>query len=112
MTKFYLIEKDAIVPKDHHIIIPFCFFSFDRSKYWYWIINLREKELKEITPLPYMRTNIQSWDVNCYDWEFPIFDFLKTKQSFIKTDICFGIVNGINSFDLNENDLMYIKLLQ
>ena len=114
--KFYLIAAYAIVPKDHHIIIPFLvifpFHNIDSANCKYWIINLTDEELEYIDPWYYQYTNFKYWETDHAN-EMHLWNFLKTKNTFELTGhFSDGDESGINSFDLNKYDLMYLKLLR
>ena len=114
MTKFYLITKDALDPKDHHTIIPIVY-NYDETDYLCWLINLSKDELYGLeydNYYQYHKFASARWKPY-HKHEIPLWNFLKTKHSF-------EVINknsnkaefGINSFDLDEYDLMYMKLLQ
>ena len=108
--KFYIIDRDVLEPKEHHIIFPFDFIN--EIDYCSWLINLTENELNEIRKSKKEILHFLQW--NCINsFEVPLWNFLKTKFSFIKTkEYSNGAIIGINSFDLSEYDLMYIRLLK
>ena len=108
--KFYSIVKEILKPKEHHIVIPINY-SDDGSEYYSWLINLSEKELQDLESFYYVTLNFRYCEPRV-GFEVPLWDFLKSKHTFIKSkNFSDGLIIGINSFDLDENDLMYIKLL-
>ena len=107
--KFYLIRKEVIVPKNYHIIIP-CNYIQNYVP-MSWLINITNEKLKECDPYTYIFSNFQHWEIN-HEIEIPIWAFLKPKHTFITTgNFANGDEKGCNEFELNEYDLMYIKLM-
>ena len=104
--KFYLTYFELIKPKKNHVCIPLDY-NFDRSKYFSTLINLNYNELKYISII---ESNFQDLEPT-KDFEIPIWDFLKTKHTFEEKKLPDGEPLGINSFELNEYDLMYMKLM-
>ena len=104
--KFYMIDKDGIEPKDYHIIIP-CNYT-QNYVYMSWLVNLTDEELKFIPNITGF-INFKNWEI-IHGNEMPLYEFLLTKHKFNilgrnwKEDV------GINIFDFDEYDLMYLKL--
>ena len=98
--KFYMIEKNAIKPKLHHKIIEI--FSL-------LVINLSNDELSQISSWKYEFKNFKDWSPSS---NFHCYSYLNSKHLFVKTgNYDNGTEKGINSFELNEYDLMYMKLM-
>ena len=107
--KFYIIDRDAIEPKEHHIIFPFDF--IDEIEYCSWLINLSYEEIKELEPCYYECRYFLKWG-KPYDFEIDLWDFLKTKHTFIKRgNYLGGDEKGINIFELSNEDIIYMKLM-
>ena len=110
--KFYIIDKDGIEPKEHHIVIPFDY-SISGIEYYAWLINLTDVEIKELPPMITkfkILNNFMNW-IPC-SFEVDFWDFIKTKHTFmIVGKFPSGNDYGYNYFDLDENDLMYMRLM-
>ena len=97
--KFYMIKKESIKLQDYHInvsIIPFV-----------WLINLTENELHKIPVWQHQLKNFKYWDVDEIDW----YEFLKPKHALFTYNSRIDSYFGLNVFNLNEYDLMYMKLM-
>ena len=106
--KFYMIDAGIIKPKTHHKIFVFNFYIL-RMKFTSWIINLSEDELHKLNYTDFIEKYFPSIKV---ENNFELFEFLKTKHTFEAIgQFYYGDTKKINSFELDENDLMYIKLL-
>ena len=106
--KFYLIRKGAIDPKEHHIVIPFNYVN-DQLTYIHCLVNFTENELNEIEPILYEDIDFKIWKPFYFEIEF--WNYLKLKHSFEVTVNYSDEPLGINSFEFDENDLMYMKLM-
>ena len=123
--KFYIIDKEVVDENlieinEQHKIFPFDYERNNRNLYFYVLINLTPNELKEIDYVFYELKNFIHWNnyLKCNDFEIELHEFLKTKHKFIKNENnsdCSkhwdDYMLGINYFELDEKDLMYIKLL-
>ena len=107
--KFYIVYKNALETKDNHIAIPFDY-NKDRKDYYAWLINLTQKELNRIEKYYYESINFHDWFLH-NDFEIEFWNFLKTKNTFIKTGSYDSKEYGINCFELSSEDLMYMKLM-
>lgn len=108
--KFYLIEKDSIVIKNHHKFIGLHYESF--TEYSHLIINLTNEELKELYSSYsslYDYFHFKHW--RPHNFSVSLWEFLITKHAYNIPECWNGINFGINSFYLDEYDIMYIKLL-
>ena len=100
--KFYSIYSNVIETKDHHIKISYWAFE---------LINLDAFEFEKHKNNLYL-ANFQIWRANSIGPDIELYEFLKTKHTFIGVGIYrFGCEMGINTFELNEYDLMYIRLM-
>lgn len=104
MTKFHLIAKDVMVPDKHHIVIPFG---------TYLLINLTDEELQNNGLNNIVYPNLRYWSQ--INRNHDKFKFLISKHIYINVIytvyIILGGDKGINIFELDEYDLMYIKLM-
>ena len=75
-----------------------------------FIINLTEEELKPFDHMYYFQRNIL--DIRTREEDIEVYNFLKTKHIFIFKESHEGRSFGLNCFELDENDLMYLKLLK
>ena len=110
--KFYIVDKNAIKPKEHHIIIPINY-DIVESNYYSWLINLTDDEFENLDHYSYEYVefaNNKNWIP--VELEVPLWNFLKTKHTFEIIEIGHWDDYGINSFELSDDDIMYIKLLQ
>ena len=106
--KFYLISENQIPLEDYHINIPCNFNILQQPRSW--IINLTNDEYADLSEKTSF-LNYVEWKV--IDYENPLFQFLLTKHIF---DVLYineldGEEYGINTFELSEYDLMYMKLM-
>ena len=107
--KFYLAEK-TIEISEEKIFIPFNY-GKNPNDSCCWLVNLSENDIKEIDPWVIDFTDFQGW-FPANDFEIQFWDFLKSKHIFVVTGNFFdGSDKGINIFELDEYDLMMIKLL-
>ena len=103
--KFYLIEADSIEIKNHHIVIPFYKF--------YWLINLYKSEVNNLISNSYIFQYDKFQDWNLYAYQSELVDFFKSRHTFKVIGYYFdGSEKGFNCFDLNDTDLMYLKLME
>ena len=109
MTKFFIVDITSIhlYKTTNYIIIPFNF-SIYLMQYYTWLVNLNNNEYTEKEL--YETNNYQKWYHR--DTNKEMHEFLKSKHTFIKTGIFYiGDEKGINIFEFNEYDLMYMKLM-
>ena len=105
--KFYMIIKNTITPKDHQVVIPFDY-NRSGSEYYSCLINLADKEFSKIKHSIMALSNFQEL-VPTNDIDIEYWDFLKSKHTFTKKKIYRDY--GFNSFDLSNEDIMYMKLM-
>ena len=105
-TKFYLGNDDLMRIDTQRKI-----FQFDN----YWLANLTYEEIKVLTGLSFMfleSINFRYWEAK-NDYENIIFEFLRRHHHFELIDYLPDKSEfGLNSFDLDEKSLMYIRLMQ
>ena len=108
--KFYKIIQAIIKPNDKHIIFPLTY--IDATTCVFWIINLTDAEKEELNYLHLLNDKNFQNEEPLNDFEIPLWNFLKPKHTFEVTgNFRGGEEKGINIFYLNENDIMYMKLL-
>ena len=138
--KFYIINKLKI--KEHHTALPIFYNlgmkillpiirnvkngiivnskqkiskSFDvslgKGKVYHWMVNFSDIEFNEIDIKLFETKNFK--DINPNENDISLHEFLKTKHTFVVTGNYFNdSEKGINSFELSNDDLMYMKLLE
>ena len=104
--KFYIISKDSIKLSNNHIVIPTDY--NDNKIFNGWIINLTDDELHNLWYGYIYSENFLRWSY--YKENISLYNFLKTKHNF-KTISYRNIFFTTNYFDLDEHDLMYMRLM-
>ena len=104
-SKFYFVIIDSIDPKNYRKYN----FKYQHSyKFYHWLIELNnfEEDLIFQTYQNYRLGNFKVWDQYC---DKDIFSFLIPKHTYInRVGTNF---NGINYFELSDEDIMYMKLM-
>ena len=103
MTKFYLVKDTLSELKDYYAVI-----NFNNCEDFRLIKN---DKIHKIDSFYYEWNNYFDGDENSIGID-PCKKFLKSKHIFIFTRKVFGIMDvGFNIFDLSNEDLMYMRLI-
>ena len=110
--RYYFIMSNTILRDDLDIIS--LGLTTDRT-YFTWLMNFSDYDLKELNYRYYMFSDLKEYVLakpDCFispEIDIPMWNFLKERHTFIKSNN--NEDYGINRFELDENDLMYMKLM-